>query len=590
MSGLLEGITGPEDFKSFTVDELQSLSQEIRQTLIHAVSATGGHMGSNLAVVEATVALHYVFDSPHDKIVFDTSHQSYTHKMLTGRAFAYTDPAHYKEVSGFTNPAESEHDLFRCGHTSTSISAACGLAKARDLKGEHHQVIAFIGDGALSGGEAFEGLDNAAELKSGLIIVFNDNEMSIKENTGGIYAGLAELRAHHGNATHNIFHDFGLDYRYVEQGNDVAELVRVFQEIKDINHPIVVHIHTTKSKGWAWGEQHKEASHSISAATALPVPPERDYRAITRAYMSEKLKRDPAVVIVNAGAPGGCGLTPEFRAAAQDRYVDVGICEQHAVSYCAGLARGGVKPIFFVHSTFLQRAYDQLIADLALNDAPVVILVFEAGFSALDSTHIGVFDIGFAGNIPGLTCLSPATREQYIAMLNWALDQNDRPVIVRVPDHVISDAELGLASRPRFTAADVARCDVLHRGSQVALMGLGPTSDLLGEVALELKQQRSIDASRILATTYSALDWRLLDDIARDHELVVTFENGILFGGFGEKVARYLGKTSVRTICFGGTKEFIDRLPAAEMRQRYHLEPSVVAADIMSHIDKMHRE
>lgn len=590
MPSLLEGIEGPEDFKSFTVHELRSLATEIRETLISAVTKTGGHMGSNLAVVEATVALHYVFDSPRDKIVFDTSHQSYTHKMLTGRAYAYTDPARYGSVSGFTNPAESEHDLFRCGHTSTSISLACGLAKARELTGGHNRVVALIGDGALSGGEAFEGLDNAAELDSGLIIVFNDNEMSIKEDTGGMYAGLAELRASNGNSTRNIFRDFGLDYRYVEQGNDVAELVRVFNEVKDIDHPIVIHIHTTKSKGWAWGEQHREASHSIPAADTHPLPPELDYRAITRSFMAHKLKGDPSVVIVNAAAPGGCGLPVEFREAARKQYVDVGICEQHAVSFCAGIARGGAKPVFFVHSTFLQRAYDQLISDLALNDAPVVILVFEGGFSSLDSTHIGVFDIGFTGNIPGLTCLSPASREQYVAMLDWAIDQNDRPVVIRVPDHVLTDADMGIETPKAFTTADVARYDVLKRGSKVALLGLGPAVDLLGEVAHELQFASNIDPTIISATAYSALDWRLLDDISRNHDLVATFENGILFGGFGEKVARYLGHTKVRTICFGGTKEFIDRMPAAVMRQRYHLEPAAVAADIVSQLEKMQSE
>lgn len=587
MPSLLEGIEGPEDFKSFTVRDLKSLAAEIRANLIRAVKTTGGHLGSNLAVVEATIAIHYVFDSPNDKIVFDTSHQSYTHKMLTGRAYAFTDPARYGSVSGFTNPAESVHDLFRCGHTSTSVSLACGLAKARDLAGQHHNVVALIGDGSLSGGEAYEGLDNAATLGSNLIVVFNDNEMSIAKDSGGIYAGLAELRASNGTSPRNLFRDLGLDYRYVADGNDLDALVAALREVKDIDHPVVVHIHTTKGKGDAWSEKNKEAAHSVAAADAQPLPPERDYRAVTRSYMGAKLAADPGVVIVNAGAPGGCGLTPAFRERAGRQYVDVGICEQHAVSFCAGLARGGAKPVFFVHSTFLQRGYDQLISDLALNDSPVTILVFEAGFSALDSTHVGVFDIGFAGNIPGLTCLAPATCEQYLAMLDWAIDQDVRPVVIRVPSRMVHDVDLGLATPQRFEAADVARYHVLKRGSRVALVGLGATSDLLGEVAFELKSRLGVDATIVCATTYSALDWRLFDELTIDHDLVVTFENGILFGGFGEKVARYFGPTRVRTICFGGTKEFVDRVPEGELMQRYHLEPTAVAADIARELERM---
>lgn len=581
MSSELMGIHGPEDIQSLSPEELRSLAQQIRETLITAVTQTGGHLGSNLAVVEATLALHYVFDSPRDKLVFDTSHQSYVHKMLTGRVAAYTDPAHYGTVSGFTNPAESEHDVFRCGHTSTSISLACGLAKARDLMHERYNVVALIGDGALSGGEAFEGLDNAAALDTGIVIVLNDNEMSIAEDTGGMYAGLAELRARGGASEHNLFVALGLDYRYVEDGNDVMALVAAFQAVKNIDHPVVVHIHTTKAKGWTWGEQHQEEAHSIMAADASPLSQELDYRAVTRSYMAEKIRENSRMVVVNAGAPGGCGLTPEFRRAVASQYVDVGICEQHAVSFCAGLARGGARPVFFVHSTFLQRAYDQLISDLALNDSAVVLLIFEAGFSSLDSTHVGVFDIGFVGNIPGITCLSPATCEQYLAMLDWALTQEDRPVAIRVPDHMLHDVDLGIHTPHPFGVADVARYDVLSHGSRVALLGLGPIADVLFDVAAELRVRAGINATIVSATTYSSLDWRLLDELECNHDLVATFENGILFGGFGEKVARYLGPTRVRTVCFGGTKEFVDRVPATILRQRYHLEPTAVASDII---------
>jgi len=571
---VLKSLRSPRDLEGLSVTQLEMLADEVRQALIKSVTTTGGHLGSNLGFVEATIALHRVFDVPTDKLVFDVSHQSYTHKMLTGRADAYTDPAHYGDVSGFTDPAESPYDFFRTGHTSTSISLACGLAKARDLAGESHNVIAVIGDGSLSGGEAFEGLDNAATLSSNLIVILNDNEMSIATNVGGIYGGLSELRASGGTSEHNIFRDMGLDYVYVEEGNDVAALVEAFERVRDIDHPVVVHIHTLKGKGLAWAEQNKEASHSVSPEGAHH--PQEELRVITREFMLAKMAADSSVVVVNAATPGGTGLSPEFRVEAGDQFVDVGICEQHAISFAAGLARGGAKPVFFVASTFLQRGYDQLVQDLALNRSPVVVLVWEAGFSALDATHVGVFDVGFTGNIPGLLCLSPATKGQYLAMLDWAIEQTKTPVVIRVPHKLLP----GISRKKTINEKNVTQFEVSHAGSRVALIGLGPYADLMEDVARELRNTLGVDPTTICAPCYSELDVTTLDALEEQHDLVVTFENGVLYGGFGEKVARYYGPRTMRTLCYGGIKEFLDRVPADKIRERYHLEPPAIVSDI----------
>lgn len=569
---MLARITGPRDLDALSLSELDQLAAEMRAAIVKRVDALGGHLGSNLGVVEPTIALHRVFDSPHDRIIFDTSHQCYAHKMLTGRAYGFFDEDRMDEISGFTNPEESEHDWFRCGHTSTSISLACGFAKARDILGQKHNVVAFIGDGCLSGGEAFEGLDNAATFKTNLIIVLNDNEMSIAEDQGGIYRNFTELRASGGQALGNFFSTFGFDYRYVEDGNSISDLIEAFEQVKDIDHPIVVHIRTTKGKGVAWAERNKEEAHSVKPRDASPSG--ETYTAITRARMLEKMAADPAIVVINAGTPGGVGITADFRAAIGDRYVDVGICEQHAVTFSAGLARGGAKPVYFVASTFLQRAYDQIVQDLALNQSPATVLVFQAGFSSIDATHLGVFDLAYTGNVPGLTCLAPTTAEQFLAMLDWAIDVSDKPVVIRVPDKVVHGGEAV------FSDDAIARFEVERAGADVALVALGPTLALAGLVSDELSANYGILPTIISATTYSALDRQLLFSLETGHRLVVTLENGILYGGFGEKIARVLGRTSLRVLCYGGTKEFVDRVSIKELNQRYHLEPQALAADI----------
>lgn len=578
MKGVLDKVESSADVRHFSMAELVSLCDEVRSNIINAVTVTGGHLGPNLGFVEATVALHHVFNLPTDKLVFDVSHQCYAHKMLTGRKRAYTNPAYYGEFTGFTNPDESEYDLFRAGHTSQAVSLACGLAKARDLLGERHNVIAVLGDGALSGGEAFEGLDNAAMVGTNLIVVFNDNEMSIAPNAGGVYGNLAELRRTKGAYKNNFFRTLGLDYRYVEEGNDLAALVQAFEEVRDIDHPVVVHIHTKKGKGYPWAELHPEEAHSIPAAfdpNAADVPlQEQTYQQLTRDYLQRKMSHDSKVIVVNAGAPSGVGLTPEFRAACGNQFFDTGITEQHAVAFSAGLARGGVKPVFMVMATFAQRAFDQFVQELGLNRCPATVLVFGGGFYDIDATHAGTLDVVITSNIPGITCLAPATSDEYLAMLDWSIDQTTRPVVIRVPQKVLAGDGKGF---------DRERPSAWHRrhvGSRIAFLSLGSAVELADEAAALLWERDGIDATIVEALNYSSFDERMLDHLLYDHDLVITLEEGILCGGFGEKVARYYGPTPMRVLCYGGKKEFLDRVPTDEFFAMYHFTAEDIVADI----------
>ena len=572
MSGVLDCIESPADVRRLSSTELDALCDEIRGYLIEAVTKTGGHLGPNLGFVEATVALHHVFDFPSDKLVFDVSHQCYTHKMLTGRKRAFVDPACYNEFTGFTNPDESEYDLFRAGHTSQAVSLACGLAKSRDLLGQGHNVIAVLGDGSLSGGEAFEGLDNAAVVGTNLIVVFNDNEMSIAPNSGGVYKNLEELRQTHGTCENNFFRTLGLDYRYVEDGNDVNALVNAFAGVRDIDHPVVVHIHTKKGKGLDWAENNPEKAHSIPAASVPACGP--TYQQLTRDYLLQKLQADPSVVVVNAGAPSGVGLTPEFRRACGSQFVDTGITEQHAVAFSAGLARGGAKPVFMVMATFAQRAFDQFVQELGLNRSPATVLVFGAGFYDIDATHSGTMDIVMTSNIPGITCLAPATSEEYLAMIDWSIEQAERPVVIRVPEKVLS------GSQDAFDPNKPCGWHVNRQGSGTVFLSLGSSLELAQEAADLLEQKTGIRASVVEALSYSSFDEPLLDSLLEDHSLVITLEAGILCGGFGEKVARYYGATPMRVLCYGGKKEFLDRVPTEEFFRIYHFTAEDIVRDV----------
>ncbi len=585
---LLTQTTTPEDVKALNRAELPQLCSEIRHAILESSAAVGGHVAPNLGVVELTVALHRVFNSPTDKIVFDVSHQTYAHKALTGRAYTYIDPERYGEASGFANPDESEHDLFAMGHTSTSISLGCGLAHARDLAGDTYNVITVIGDGSLSGGLAFEGFNNAAELDSNLIIIVNDNDQSIAENHGGLYRNLAELRASNGTCERNVFRAMGLDYRYLDAGNDVLALVDALQELRDIDRPIVLHVSTAKGKGFEPAQSDPERWHHVGPfdmATGRKLcpghpsePAPRTYADITGEALSAAIERDPQVVGITAATPYIMGFTPELRAAAGKQFVDVGIAEEHAVTFATALARSGAKPVFGVYGTFLQRAYDELWHDLCLNDMPATILVFGASiFGTTSETHLSFFDISMLGGLPNMRYLAPACMEEYLSMLSWSLDHREHPAAIRVPG-------IGLVSRPDLAPAEdtdysVARYNAVRQGRDVAVLALGDFFELGERVANRLAAEYGIEATLVNPRFATELDREFLDSLAVEHRVVVTLEDGILDGGWGERVACYLACTPLRARTFGIAKGFPDRYDPNELLAQNGMTVENMAAE-----------
>lgn len=581
----LENIYSPEDVKKLSVKELNGLSGEIRMALLQKLSEHGGHFGPNFGIVEATIALHYVFNSPKDKIVFDVSHQSYVHKMLTGRKDAFLNPDKYDEVSGYTEPKESKHDFFIIGHTSTSISLASGLAKGRDLNGGNENIIAVIGDGSLSGGEAFEGLDYAADLGSNMIIIVNDNQMSIAENHGGLYQNLKALRDSNGQCECNYFKAMGLDYMYVKDGNNVETLIEAFSKVKDIQHPIVVHINTLKGKGYERAEQNKETYHwrtpfNIETGEAKANYGQTgDYSEVTARYLLKKMKEDSRVVTITSGTPTVMGFTPNRRQEAGKQFVDVGIAEEHAVALASGIAANGGKPVYGVYSTFIQRSYDQLSQDLCINNNPAVLLVFWGTLSGMnDVTHLCFFDIPLISNIPNMVYLAPTCKEEYLAMLEWSIRQNEHPAAIRVPaTEVISCGE------PVDTDySELNRYKITHRGSKVAILALGSFFGLGQSVISLLKKQTGIDATLINPRYITGVDSVLMNELKADHQLVITLEDGVLDGGFGEKIARYYGASDMKVLNFGTKKEFVDRFDLQELLRANHLTDEQIVEDIMN--------
>ncbi|WP_071131250.1 1-deoxy-D-xylulose-5-phosphate synthase [Enterococcus timonensis] len=564
---LLEKIQGPEDVKKLSDEELQNLVTEARAALLQKVSHHGGHNGPNLGVVEMTVAMHYVFHSPVDKFIFDVSHQSYIHKMLTGRAQAFLDPAHYDDISGYTNPKESQHDLFTVGHTSTSIALANGVAKARDLKNGNYNVVAVIGDGSLSGGLAYEGLNNVVEQGTNTIVIVNDNNQSIAKNHGGLYKNLRDLRESNGQAENNFFKAIGFEYHYLDNGNDLKALIQLFQEVKDSDHPVLLHIHTIKGKGFKFAEENREAFHAggpFCLETGKYISDgnnQATYDSITAEFMLEKMAQDPKVVAVNAGTPMIL-FTEEQRVQAGKQFVDVGIAEEQAATMTAGLAKNGAKPVWAVFSTFMQRSYDQISHDLALNDLPGTILVYLASVNGMnDESHLGMFDISFLSHIPNLVYLAPTSKEEYLAMLNWSIDQTGHPVAIQVPVGPLK--ETGFKDTTDYSK--LYQNQVSQKGSQVALMGVSNFYGLAEKVAAALESQHGIKATLINPKFISGLDTNLLDQLKADHQLVVTLEDGIVDGGYGQTVASYFGNSNVKVQNYGLEKAFHDRYNSAEL-------------------------
>ncbi len=578
----LEQIHSPSDIKGYTPAQRRALAAEMRAALITRASSVGGHIGPNLGVIEATIALHTVFDAPTDKIIYDVSHQCYPHKMLTGRAAAYLDPTHYGEVSGFTNTEESPYDHFNIGHTSTSISLATGLAKARDLAGRSENVVAFIGDGALSGGEALEGLNVAGEMRSNLIIILNDNDWSISENHGGMYEMLRRLRETNGTGADNLFRAMGLDYRYVADGNDTEALIAAFAAVKDSQKPVVIHIHTQKGKGLSFAEDdpedwHRHAPfHTESGAVKHPSAPD-PCLAATVDFVLAEAKRNPNFVYLSAGIVGGIGLTPAERAELGAQYVDVGIAEEHAVAMASGLARGGARPVFGTYSTFYQRTYDQMAQDVCINRSPAVFLVTGASlYRSTDVTHLGFYDISIFSHVPNLVFLAPTSIEEHLAVLRWAIAQTEHPVMIRTPLG-------GYAESPYPVRADYS---VLHRsivvteGAEVALIGVGNFAALATAAAEELARD-GIHATVVNPLYLSGLDEALLTRLKEKHRLIVTVEDGILDGGFGEKVAAFYGvDRDLEVKSYGLPKAFFNRYDPAALARAHHLTAPQIAADV----------
>ena len=570
---ILARIDQPADLKQLSLPELTQLASELRHVLLNKVSQTGGHVGPNLGVVELTIAFHTIFNSPVDKVVWDVSHQSYTHKILTGRKQAWLDPAHYNDVSGYTAPEESPHDYFNIGHTSTSIALATGMAVARDLEGKTGNVMAVIGDGSLSGGLALEGLNIAATLKSNLIILVNDNGMAIAEDHGGIYQNLRELRETNGTSSHNLFKDFGLDYRYVDDGNDLETMLTTFKEIKDVDHPIVLHVHTEKGHGYQPAITNKEAFHwhvPFDLATGQTLHPntKETYTDVIHATLADELA---AKTPITAAVPGTYDLK-RFARQYPDRYFDVGIAEQESITFAAGQAQQGLRPIVFHSGTFLQRAYDQLSHDLGINKLPVTIMVAGGRINAGDPTHQGIFDVAMLSNIPNLTYLAPTTKEELQAMMHWALHQNNGPVAIRVPSNDVQSVPLA----PDF---DATKMHTLHAGQQVALLGVGSLLPLATAVQQQLAEQH-IDATLIDPRDISDPDTTTLANLKADHQLVVTVEEASLSGGFGEKVSRYYGNSAMHVLNFGAAKRFNDRETTNELRHEFKLTPDQIVTAI----------
>ncbi len=585
---ILDKVNLPCDLKCLSIEEMNLLAGEIRELIIKKVNTIGGHMAPNLGIVETTIAMHYVFNSPVDKFIFDVSHQCYPHKILTGRKDGFTVPENYLKYTGYTAPEESLHDLFKIGHTSTSVSLAVGVAKARDLQNRKENVIALIGDGSLTGGEAMEGLNNAACLGSNIIIIVNDNDMSIAENHGGIYKNLKLLRDTNGNADCNFFKSIGFDYLYVDDGNNIEKMIKALESVKDSTHPVIVHIKTLKGKGLEVAENNKEAFHWILPGTLdkkdeKVVQTTEDYTSLTTDYMLKKAKEDSSFIVVNAATPGVFGFSKEFRTKMDKQYTDVGIAEEHAVAYTSALAKMGAKPIFAVMSSFIQRAYDQMSQDLCLNSSPVTMLVYWGGISNADATHLCVFDIPLISNIPNMVYLAPTCKEEYISMLDWSVNQTRYPVAIRVPSCELISS--GVKDNTDYSILN--KYEIKEKGEEIAILGLGSFYGLAQNLKAEIKRVLGLNATLINPKFITGIDSELLENLKSNHSLVITLEDGVLDGGFGEKISRFYSDSDMKVLNYGAMKEFTDRVSLDELYKRYHLTKELIVSDIQKILQKV---
>ncbi|NCC54402.1 MAG: 1-deoxy-D-xylulose-5-phosphate synthase [Erysipelotrichia bacterium] len=585
----LETINNPSDLKRIPQTDLPVLAEEIRAALIEKSSCCGGHIASNLGLVEATIAIHYVFNSPKDKVIFDVSHQCYVHKMLTGRVDSYLYSDKYGDVSGFTNPEESDHDLFRTGHSSTSISLAAGLAKARDLAGSDEKIIAVIGDGSLSGGEALEGLDFCgSEVYSNLIILFNDNQMSIAENHGGIYKNLEELRKTKGKSSNNLFKAFGLDYLFVEDGNNVNEMIDALKIAETSTRPIVVHFCTVKGKGYKFAEEDPEFFHwavpfDKDTGKAKRVFNGERYDKIARDFLMGKMRKDKSITTIIAAVPGSLAFDPQIRKEIGKQFIDVGIAEEHAVSMAAGIAKNGGKPVFVTLSTFYQRVFDQIAHEVCINKTPITMIVANASVYAVNEmTHIGIFDIPLLSNIPNLVYLAPTNKQEYLAMLDWSIEQNQYPVAIRAPRNGVFYAKEDVDK----DYSTINRYKITQNGEKIAVFALGDFYQMGEDLCERIEGEFGIKPTLINPRYITGLDNVLLEQLKDDHDIIITLEDGVLDGGFGQKIASFYGKFNIRVLNFGLKKMFIDRYNVDDVLAENHLQIDMIIEEIKDINDK----
>ena len=598
---VLEKIEHENDIKRINKNELPILAEEIRSFLIDKISKTGGHLASNLGVVELTMALHLAFDLPEDKIIWDVGHQSYTHKLLTGRKAGFDELRKYGGMSGFPKRHESDCDCFDTGHSSTSISAGLGYAMAREITGEKYKVISVIGDGALTGGMAYEALNNASKLKSNLIIVLNDNKMSISENVGGVsryLSGLRTAESYQGlkngitNSLNSIpkygerivekirktkngikqlvipgmlFENMGILYLGPVDGHNIPAMVKLFKEASKVEGPVLVHVITEKGKGYLPAERHPARFHGTEAfdvETGLPLVKrvKANYTDIFSTVMRKLGDRDEKVVAITAAMADGTGLK-RFRNMFPERFFDVGIAEEHAVTFAAGLAAAGLKPIVAVYSSFLQRAYDQIEQEMCINQIPATMIVTHASvFGHHNDTHIGILDIPLLANIPNLTYLAPVNKEEYLAMLDWSIDQKEKPVAIRVPWTGVKHSDYDVAEE-----YDKVSYMVMQKGQDVCILALGGFYELGVKTAALIKETKNIQPTIINPRFITGLDENRLDWVLENHKIVVTIEDGILSGGFGSKIAQYYSDKDIKVYNFGFSMDIPRTYEPAEL-------------------------
>ena len=583
---LLDKLNVNKDLKSFSIEELNILRDEIKDLIIKKCSVTGGHLGPNLGVIELTIAIHYVFDLENDKLIFDVSHQSYTHKILTGRKEGFIDQNKYNLYSGFSNFEESKYDTFKLGHTSSSISLSSGLVKSRELLNENYKVINVIGDGSLSGGEALEGLNNVSLLNSQYLIIVNDNEMSIEENSGGLYKSLKDLRESKGKSSNNIFKAFNIDYMYLEEGNDISKLIDKLEEIKNINHPLILHIHTLKGNGYLPSIKNKEKYHfampfDIESGEFINKGSRLEYSEISYNFFSNLMDKDKSVILLTSAVAYLFGFNKERREKYKDQFIDTGISEAHTVSFLSGLGKGNLKAYYPVTCSFLQRGFDQLIEDFALNEINATLLVcFGSIYSSKDVTHIGIFDEIMLSNIPNLIYLDPTSKEEYLKMLEYSYKENHKPLAIRVPYKIKEDNK-----EDNTDYSIINKSKVINKGNKIAIFYTGNLEFLGKEIEKELNKI-NINPSLIRQRFLSGIDKELIDELILNHDIIITLEDSLLNGGFGEKIASYLGNKKVYSLNYGLKKEFIDRYDINDIFYKNRLNKDLIIQDIKEILNK----